>query len=472
MAIFASLPIALRIASDPPSLAAFCKSFNKFYQQKPVQAQSLFKKICYQLARRNSYERGDSLLGQRSVIAWNIDTVKPAVRHLADYMQEEGVGIFSVYFDVLVFNSSYSDISPDTDWSDYDEVIYYLDDYFNIIECSSCEDRLPSDDMSYSYDDAICPSCRDRRYTWSDYEDTYVHHDYAISAIDQEGNRVIINSDNSDFEYDEDEDTYFHVEYDRGVHVIRGYHSSKNKISFKSDEWTRVTKRYIGVELEVECNPDINKNEVAKKISDQVNQYDRLMFFENDGSLRYGFEMITQPMSLPAQRKLFSFLSKKESTKHLKSHDTTSCGLHVHVSRNNMTDLQIGKIVSFINNPRHEWFIRAIARRYATGFCEIKSKKIKDCRSGDRYEAVNITNRNTIEFRMFKGSLKYEGVIAAIEFCNAIVEFTKPSVAGIRDLNTGRFMEFCNSTLKNETVVFRDYIDRRLKNKIDISDAA
>jgi hypothetical protein len=137
-----------------------------------------------------------------------------------------------------------------------------------------------------------------------------------------------------------------------------------------------------------------------------------------------------------------------------------------------MTDLQIGKIVSFINNPRHEWFIRAIARRYATGFCEIKSKKIKDCRSGDRYEAVNITNRNTVEFRMFKGSLKYEGVIAAIEFCNAIVEFTKPSVAGISDLNTGRFMEFCNSTLKNETVVFRDYIDRRLKNKIDISDAA
>ena len=42
---------------------------------------------------------------------------------------------------------------------------------------------------------------------------------------------------------------------------------------------------------------------------------------------------------------------------------------------------------------------------------------------GNRYTCVNITNRNTIEFRMFRGTLKYNTLIATLELVDKICEF-------------------------------------------------
>jgi hypothetical protein len=39
-----------------------------------------------------------------------------------------------------------------------------------------------------------------------------------------------------------------------------------------------------------------------------------------------------------------------------------------------------------------------------------------------RYAAVNLCNRNTIEFRLFRGTLKYNTLIAAIELVNKICD--------------------------------------------------
>ncbi|NDC79543.1 MAG: ATP-binding cassette domain-containing protein, partial [Chitinophagia bacterium] len=73
---------------------------------------------------------------------------------------------------------------------------------------------------------------------------------------------------------------------------------------------------------------------------------------------------------------------------------------------------------------------------------------------------------------LFKGSLRYESVIAAIEFCHAILEFTRPSVSGIRNLTVNHFMSFCNKHLKEETKILRQYVNSRLSGRIDLSDAA
>ena len=42
-----------------------------------------------------------------------------------------------------------------------------------------------------------------------------------------------------------------------------------------------------------------------------------------------------------------------------------------------------------------------------------------------RYSAINTENDNTIEVRVFKGSLRKERVLSAIEFVHACVEYTR-----------------------------------------------
>ena len=187
------------------------------------------------------------------------------------------------------------------------------------------------------------------------------------------------------------------------------------------------------------------------------------LFFEYDGSLSSGFEMITQPMSLPAQRKLWSFLNDPTLVRGLRSHDTTTCGLHVHISKRGMTSLQIAKVVAFVNADENAKLIQAIARRGSTGYCQIVKKKIGNCaKSYSRYEAVNISPRHTIEFRIFKGSLKWEAVVAAIEFANAVVTFCRTAETSVRDLTTPKFLEYIATKLPKETAILRPYLSNRL----------
>ena len=64
-----------------------------------------------------------------------------------------------------------------------------------------------------------------------------------------------------------------------------------------------------------------------------------------------------------------------------------------------------------------------------------KSFKNKFDRHGsDRYSAVNTNNRNTLEMRIFRGSLNPRFIKSAIDLAHASVEFTRVmSVKEVRD---------------------------------------
>ena len=51
--------------------------------------------------------------------------------------------------------------------------------------------------------------------------------------------------------------------------------------------------------------------------------------------------------------------------------------------------------------------------------------KMKCCKSKGRYQAVNLENANTIEFRIFKGTLNINTFLAAIQFVVTISSFAK-----------------------------------------------
>ena len=103
-----------------------------------------------------------------------------------------------------------------------------------------------------------------------------------------------------------------------------------------------------------------------------------------------------------------------------------------------MQDAAIGRVVYFVEkhwnelvrfSRRHADALERWAARYATISPTTKEtfKKAKDKRMG-RYVAVNLENYETIEFRLFKGTLRYETFIATLqlvsEICNTAIALT------------------------------------------------
>ena len=350
--------------------------------------------------------------------------------------------------------------------------------YLDVFFCADCDDHEYQSKFQDTWqDEPVCRSCIASDYTYSHYHEVWINDNYIRHARDRNDSEVLTHEESESFEWSDERDCYVHLDHpyhsnNYSKQLIGNYHSSKSGFELQFDEWTKKNNRWFGVELEVMHNDGLT-DAAAQIIHECVNDdgdepvRGLNMFFERDGSLgSSGFEMITQPMSLPAHRKLWSFLQDKTKVRGLRSHKTNNCGLHVHVSRTGLSKLQIAKLVTFVNNPSHADFILAIARRYENGYCNIKPKKIgKAAQSNDRYEAVNLTPRHTIEFRLFKGTLKYESLIAAVEFTHALIEFCKPTQTSITDLTADAFMRFMEEKIPHETEFVRPYIKNNLQSE-------
>jgi hypothetical protein len=322
---------------------------------------------------------------------------------------------------------------------------------------------------SNSNGDDICPVCIDNHYTWSEYYDRYLYNDDACEALDQDGETVYIDRDDDRFSYDDSQGVYVHQDYAPQSKILRSYHSAKNRDSYKliPSPFTQVTGRYMGLELEVEVSDrgGRNRNDIIEQLHAHLNddEIGSRVWFEEDGSLSHGFEIISNPMGLDTHTEFWQWLNDDSLVKGLRSHDTSTCGLHIHINKSALTTMQIDKMNVFINHPDNSELIQKVSRRYSTGYARIGQKTLgKAHHSHERYEAFNITNTKTVELRIFKGTLKYTSLMAALEFANALVNFTAPaSPAGFR-LDSKTFMKFIDMpAYRNETKFLRNYLQQR-----------
>lgn len=423
-------------------------------------------------------------IAQRAMRGGNVDMLYRLTREalpgesyaVMDHMRNNG-GHQMLYLKLWLFHNCLEDFSINglrafidnmSDADDFDDIIEFLQYDQDLIKCEDCG-GWELNDMArtpYNCDEQVCRECIDDNYVYSHYYNQYVYGDSVREGYDMDGRSVTFHEDDEDFQYDDDNEEYYHVDYSPGSRVIGNYHSSKNSQRPIPSPWSRLKRRYMGVELEVECRGN-SRAEKALALHKVINdeQFGKNVFFENDGSLNDGFEIISQPLGMDRHREVWAWLNDKEAVKGLRSHNTSTCGLHVHISREGMSKLQIAKIVAFINDTENEALVRAVARRYAEGYCKIKNKKIGNSAwSEDRYEAVNITPRKTIEFRIFKGSLKYESVLSAIQFANAVVDFCGRANTSIRDLKTDKFLEFIRSDESGDTDILVPYLNNRLES--------
>jgi hypothetical protein len=198
---------------------------------------------------------------------------------------------------------------------------------------------------------------------------------------------------------------------------------------------------YMGFELEMSYGDESDNYRSAIPDVLPLEQAD-VCYLKSDSSIEgWGYELVTHPHTLGAYERANNLWNYIEScrTKGARSWDTTSCGLHVHVSRTAFkSGAHTHRFLSLIyRNPREmmklagrknsryarfddvykpdEWGIPQFNLRdkvHAGGFTE-------------RMSAVNTNNDYTLELRFFRGNMKREGIMSALELSHASVEYTR-----------------------------------------------
>jgi len=222
-------------------------------------------------------------------------------------------------------------------------------------------------------------------------------------------------------------------------------------------EFHGVPPNYYGAELELELENQ-EREERGAKANEVLKLFrENFIILKEDGSLKCGFEICSQPATIEEHKKLWTPFFNNLPT-NIQSFNTPNCGLHIHCSKKPLSLLTIAKIVVFINDEKNQPFVELMAGRSSNTYsCYEKKaygtvKRNPNDYSGrsQRYEAVNLSNKDTIEFRIFKGTLKRESFFKALEFCDAMIRFCATAAHGIsycRDKQN--FINFVKSRQKD-----------------------
>ena len=314
--------------------------------------------------------------------------------------------------------------------------------------------------------------------------------------------------------------------------MILRYHGYRNWITQDVITDDLMFDYTFGFELEVQRkrSATINCEEMATKLSEVFGE---LFVFQHDSSIGDGFEIISQPMTwnyfqsnLNKFKKLLDMLNEHN----FRSHDGGRCGLHVHVGKRALglsredvdllTSLHCTENIIAVENDKKQQkiilniqfilerfqqeiydFSRRNNYQYAKPITELKrldngteiidrakitNRTIRGNHINtrdDRYVNLNLQNENTIEFRMFRGTLKWETFYFSINFINNIINMSKVSnnlitfkqlvLTGLKNDKYDACIEYCNTRnidLENDKVVQLSSVDIKKKKTINKRD--
>ena len=351
-------------------------------------------------------------------------------------------------------------------------------------------------------DEMWCEPCTNRRAYWCDRCEEY-------------------NSNSSIYIYDRSEhwcspcadDTYFCEDCDNyyadgcpdcsdnqdeyGNRIIHDYSYRPDAIFHSTDKNERL---YFGIEVEVEDSRDLSESSsYAHRLEGM-----ELAYLKQDGSLSCGYEIVTHPMSHDYYKNeasdLWDTLEHLRTYYKVKSWDTSTCGLHIHISRTGFNGG--GHMHRFLNLIySNADFYSILAGREESrwaSFDDIMSNQIMYDENGnyalnehgdykyitkrniasklqgyntERYSAVNTRNRETLEIRIFKGTVNTNTIKSHIDLAHASVEYTRNlTVRDVREgaLGAGHLVQYImqNSTLYPELC---ERINRVAPNYVGIS---
>jgi hypothetical protein len=210
------------------------------------------------------------------------------------------------------------------------------------------------------------------------------------------------------------------------------------------------TECYFGLELEV--NSKVPWSDIHRAMTSMVPVQEAFIFAKQDGSIggRFNncYEVVSHPMSPRRMRVEFTTLFKKlerlVADKGLEwgsvfDMDTTSTGIHIHVSKGSFTPLSRThkkKFMMLWNNssPAISDFTAKLACRTLKGNTYVKPASnyagrslawmLKEGKNSDRHSSCNETS-STVEVRAFRGQPSLASVRHAIDTTEAMLRFTE-----------------------------------------------
>ena len=353
--------------------------------------------------------------------------------------------------------------------------------------CEKCENTYSTLTDRNVIDDHMiwCQSCTDHSAHWCDIcESNFSGYTY---GTDDSNNTFCEPCFENNTSYCEEcDNTYYNGcgvdhEYEQDSRIIHDYsYRPDPKFYRHPDEESH--RLYFGIEIETEVRGQDYQDrtcaaEYAVKLEEQG-----LAYLKSDGSLECGFEIVTHPMShryYANAESLWEVIRKLKSDYSMMSWGTKTCGLHVHISRTGFNGgSHQHRFLQLVYNNKE--FYELLAGRSASHWAKfdddvdpntgIKSLKHKFDRHGsDRYSAVNTNNRNTLEMRIFRGSLNPRFIKSAIDLAHASVEFTR--VMSVKEVIDGglsclKFRQYIESksdlypSLNERIIIHKDVIQR------------
>lgn len=335
------------------------------------------------------------------------------------------------------------------------EIYCYRCTRADFFSCPHCDDWEPNHNgvSVNDYSGYVCQPCVEMNYNYCEDCDEFIpdHYDHSECGI---GGLV------NDYSYKPN--PIFH-------HLEDEYENAKSILQDTSTTMRRYKQiAYLGFELEVECDGDRdNYRDGARLFDDQS-----VWYLKTDGSLNYGFELVSHPMTLAWAMENLDFDKIAQLSDHaFDAWGASTAGLHVHVSRDGfISESHQAKFVHFI--MRNEEFLSWLAGRSNSRWAsfnpehrkELKTK-LRNRGSSDRYFAVNLQNSGTLEVRIFRASLKPERLQMALQLVDAVVKYTQTlsmsEMVNGKGFSAGSFITWVSAD--SRYAVLSDYITRWLE---------
>lgn len=207
-----------------------------------------------------------------------------------------------------------------------------------------------------------------------------------------------------------------------------------------------------------------DRSSLAEKLLAVGNGEEKKIYIKHDGSLQNGLEIVTHPMTLDYHQAEMPWAELAELCRvaGFRSHMASTCGLHVHVNRTSLgetfpeKEATIARILFFVEahwnellkfSRRTESQLHRWAARY--GRKDSPKETLDNAKAGGlgRYTCVNLNNFATIEFRIFRGTLKVNTILATLALVEELCDLaTKSSDKSFQEMSWTDFV----SGLKEE----------------------
>ena len=318
--------------------------------------------------------------------------------------------------------------------------------YFHCDDCYS----LVHERCIIAVDDGdryICENCAAEYYTCDYCENMFSEFNiavntYSLTLCDRCYNNYYFTCDGCGEVYHIDDAEYVNDTY-YCQYCADDYRGRMYSYTYKPNP--RFYGGHAGYGVELEIDDGDNKRDAVRDIQAAAGKH---IYIKEDASLsQVGMEIVTHPATLDYHINEFPWrdICHVALSYGYRSHDTDTCGLHIHASRSLFgsneleQDLTIAKIMLLIDRW-YDTYILRFARRDLSNMKRWADKPNAGIRpedndvdavqkskntATDRYKAVNLCNSNTVEFRFFKGTLKRDTIIASIQWVDTIINYCK-----------------------------------------------